>query len=159
MDEFSSGEWRGAMVTPQGWEWGDDFPEEWEVPVDLQAPTPYPEVNLVILLLSCDFLDFEVRAAIGTFVSQEALYDQWFVENVGAAGWGAKRSAQLREVPMEQTRIVYEAWKVLDGVNGLDAPDGVLLERRMRAIAGLHAALRGAVERFGEIRSEFSAQS
>jgi hypothetical protein len=141
---------------PQGWEWLDDLPEEWEAPPDLQRPTRYPEVNLVIRLLSCEFLGFEVRAAIGRFVTEEALYDMWFVENVERAGWGEKKSALLREVPMEQTRIVYEAWKVLDAVEGLNAPNDVLLERRVTATAALTVALQEAAENFVRIRVENS---
>lgn len=91
------------MPMPQGWEWLDDLPDEWEAPPDLQSPTPYPEVNLEIQLLSCEFLGFEVRAAIGRFVAEEAFYGLRFVDNVETAGWGMKKSALLREVPMEQT--------------------------------------------------------
>ena len=65
------------MPMPPGWEWLDDLPDEWEAPPDLQIPTPYPEVNLMIRLLSCEFLGFEVRAEIGRFVAEEALYDMW----------------------------------------------------------------------------------
>jgi hypothetical protein len=144
---------------PQGWEWLDDLPDEWEAPPDLQSPTAYPEVNLVIQLLSCEFLGFEVRAAIGHFVAEEALYDMWFVENVETAGWEMKKSALLREVPMEQTRIVYEAWKALDAVGELDAPNDVLLERRVTATAALRAALQEAAERFVRIRAENSPAS
>ncbi len=144
------------MARPQGWEWLDELPDEWEAPSDLQSPTPYPEVNLTIQLLSCDFLGFEVRAAIGRFVTQEALYDIWFVENVEAAGWGMKRTAQLREVPMEQTRIVYEAWRALDSIRGIEAPNDVLRERRVDAIAVLKAALEEAAGQFIRIRSDDS---
>ncbi|MFC1429147.1 hypothetical protein ACEZDB_00530 [Streptacidiphilus sp. N1-3] len=144
------------MARPQGWEWLDDLPDEWEAPSDLQIPTPYPEVNLAIRLLSCDFLGFEVRAAIGRFVTQEALYDIWFLENFEAAGWGMKKAAQLREVPMEQTRIVYEAWKVLDSINGLEAPNNILRERRVIAIAALKTALEESTKKFIHIRSDNS---
>ncbi len=113
-------------------------------------------MNLTIQLLSCDFLGFEVRAAIGRFVTQEALYDIWFVENVEAAGWGMKRTAQLREVPMEQTRIVYEAWRALDSIREIEAPNDVLRERRVDAIAVLKAALEEAAGQFIRIRSDDS---
>lgn len=144
---------------PRGWEWLDDLPDEWEAPPDLQSPTPYPEVNLIIQLLSCEFFGFEVRAAIGRFVAEEALYDMWFVENVETAGWEMKKSALLREVPMEQTRIVYEAWKVLDAVSELDAPSDLLLKRREMATTALTTALQEAAERFARIRAENSPTS
>lgn len=140
------------MSMPQGWEWLDDVPNEWEAPPELQNPTPYLEVNLAIRLLSCDFLGFDVRVEIGRFVTEEALYDIWFVENVQSAGWEMKRTALLREVPVEQARIVYGAWTVLDSVNELDAPDGVLLERRKTATAALKVALQEAADRFVRIR-------
>ncbi|MFY1636230.1 hypothetical protein ACN27F_23655 [Solwaraspora sp. WMMB335] len=142
------------MSMPQGWEWLEDLPDEWEAPPDLQTPTPYPEVNLVIRLLSCEFLGFEARAAIGRFVTEEALYDMWFIEKVQTAGWEMKKSALLREVPMEQARIVYEAWKVLNAVSELDAPDAVLLERRVTAIKALTSTLQEAAERLVGIRAE-----
>lgn len=147
------------MTVPRDWEWLDGMPDEWEAPRELQDPTPYPEVNLAILLLSCDFLSFEVRAAIGHFIVEEAQYDMWFVENFETAGWGTKKSAQLREVPMEQARIIYEAWKALDAVNGLDAPNEALLQLRVGAIAGLMDALQKAAEEFLRIRAEYTPRS
>lgn len=57
---------------------------------------------------------------------------------------------------MEQTRTVYEAWRVLDAIDGLDAPDVVVRERREEAIAALMAALQEAAERFVRIRLENS---
>ncbi|MFI1509028.1 hypothetical protein [Streptomyces sp. NPDC020597] len=107
----------------------------------------------MILILSCDFLGFEVRAAVGAFIAEEALYDMWFVENVGSAGWEMKKSALLQEVPMEQTRMVYEVWKALEAVGELDAPDHVLLERRTVATAALTTVLQKAAERFVHIRA------
>jgi hypothetical protein len=147
------------MPMPPGWEWLDDLPDEWEAPPDLQIPTPYPEVNLMIRILSCEFLGFDVRAAIGRFVAEEALYDMWFVANIETADWEMRKSALLREVPMEQTRIVYKAWKVLDAVSELDAPNNVLLERRVAATAALTAALQETAERFVRIRAENSPAS
>ncbi|GAB1644303.1 hypothetical protein KRMM14A1259_47260 [Krasilnikovia sp. MM14-A1259] len=144
------------MPMPQGWEWLDDLPDEWEAPPDLQIPTPYPEVNLAIRLLSCEFLDFGIRAAIGRFITEEALYDLWFVDHLESAGWDARRSALLREVPMEHTRTVYEAWKELDSINQLDAPNAVLLNRRREAITALGAALHVAVEGFVRTRRDNS---
>ncbi|MFI8984653.1 hypothetical protein ACIG63_06110 [Streptomyces antimycoticus] len=146
-----------VMSMSHGWEWLDDLPDEWEAPSDLQSPTPYPEVNVAIQILSCDFLGFDVRAAIGHFIAEEALYDMWFVENVEADGWGGKKAALLREVPMEQTRIVYESWKTLDAVSEIDAPNDVVRERRVTAIAELKAALQRAAEEFERIRTENSA--
>jgi hypothetical protein len=140
------------MPVPQGWEWLDDLPDEWEAPPDLGVPTPYPEVNLAIRLLSCEFLGFEVRVAIGRFVSEEALYDMWFIENVETASWGMKKSALLREVPMEQARIVYEAWKRFEGVGELDAPSEDLRKKRMAASSELVATLERAAETFVRIR-------
>jgi len=147
------------MTRPPGWEWLDDLPDEWEAPSDLQGPTPYPEVNLTIQLLSCEFLGFDVRVAIGRFVTQEALYDMWFIENVESAGWGMKKAAQLREVPMEQTRVIYEAWRVLDSISTLEAPNDVLLEQRVSATAALRAALEESERQFIRIRSDNSLAS
>lgn len=147
------------MPVPPGWEWLDDLPDEWEAPSDLQSPTPYPEVNLAIQLLSCEFLRFEVRVEIGRFVTEEALYDMWFIENFKTAGWGMKKSAQLREVPMEQTRTVYEAWKAFDAVGKLQASNDVLREQRVSAMAALRVALQEAVEQFIHIRAENSPAS
>jgi hypothetical protein len=104
-------------------------------------------------MLSCDFLDFEARAAIGRFVTEEALYDLWFVENVRHVGWVEPESELLREVPMQQTRVVYEAWRTLEAVDDLVAPNEVLRERRLAAIAGLTVALNEAAEEFVRIRA------
>jgi len=146
-------DWEGFVTSvPEGWGWLEDLPDEWEAPAELGAPTPYPEVNLAIKLLSCEFLGFEVRVAIGRFVSEEALYDLWFLENLGTAGWGARQSALLREVPMEQTRIVYEAWNRLDQVGEMNAPNAELRDRRAAASTQLMAALERAVEMFIRVR-------
>ncbi|MFG1609856.1 hypothetical protein [Actinoplanes sp. NPDC049265] len=142
------------MSSPSpAWPSPDDLPEEWEPPEELMSPTPYAEVNLSIRLLSCDFLNFQVRDAIGRFVSEEALYDVWFLENVENSGWGTRKTAILREFPMERTRDVYEAWLKLDGINELNVPAEQEYDLRMTAMANLEAALRRAAEQFAGVRA------
>ncbi|MFD0631730.1 hypothetical protein [Catenulispora yoronensis] len=132
------------------------MPDEWEAPLDIQKPTPYPEVNISIRLLSCEYLDFETRAAVGRFVSAEAEYDIWYLGNVKSAGWEMVKSAHLREIPMEQTRLVYEAWRVFEEIDYTRDPRDVVRERRRMALAGLQAALQEAVDSFHRARRENS---
>ncbi|MCA2213466.1 hypothetical protein [Jidongwangia harbinensis] len=126
----------------------DDIPDEWEAPIDLQTPTPYPEVNIAIKLLSCDFLGFEVRVAVGRFVREEAQYDIWYLKNAASAGWDDRKLALLREVPMEQTRDVYEVWKRLEDLDTLNLPNSELRERRTVATAEIVIALERAADTF-----------
>lgn len=130
----------------------DHVPNEWEPPVDLQIPTPYPEVNIAIKLLACDFLGFEVRVAIGRFVEEEAKYDIWFLDNAVRAGWGDGKMASLREVPMEQTRNVYDAWKRFENIDMLKLPNSELRERRVVATSDLVNALKRAADTFVRMR-------
>lgn len=140
------------MPTPEGLEWLNELPEELETPLDLREPTENPEVNLVIKILSCEILGHEVRAAVGRFVTEQALFTIWFLDDVKGSGREMKESALLSQIPMEQTRNVYEAWKKFESIDELVAPNEVLRERRVTTAAGLTTALEHAAEILVRVR-------
>jgi len=145
-------DWGLQMPTPEGWEWLNDLPEEWRTPLDLLEPTADPDTNLVIRILSCEILGHEVRAAVGRFVTEQALFTIWFLDDVKGSGRGMKESTLLSQIPIEQTRTVYEAWKKFEGIGDLDAPNGELRERRMVTAAELATALEHAAETLTRVR-------
>lgn len=144
------------MPVPEGEEWLDEAQEEWETPVDLQSPTRYAEANLAIKLLSCEFLGHEVRVALGRFISEYSLYTVWFHREVKRSGFSVKETTFLLGLPSEQTRIVYEAWKMLEVVDVLNAPNDVVRERRVTAAAALTAALQSAAGKLMDVRKRES---
>lgn len=139
------------MPLPEGWEWLDDLPDEWEYPPELEAPTPFPETNLVIKIVSCKYIGHDVRAAVGRFVSEHAIYTIWLTEVKGSGGT-AKDMAVLGNIQQEQTRRAYEAWKAFDDVSGLSAPNEVLRERRTTAAATLAAVLTDGADTLARVR-------
>ncbi|BCB88104.1 hypothetical protein Psuf_054170 [Phytohabitans suffuscus] len=140
------------MPVPEGWEWLNDLPREWEVPSELLEPAGSPEVNLVIGILSSEILGHEVRAAVGRFVTEHALFTIWFAEDVKRSDRSMKESALLSQIPAEGTRSVYDAWKKFRDVDGLDAPPEEIRNRRVAAAADLTAALEGAAEKLARVR-------
>ena len=64
----------------------DDLPDEWQWPPEIDVPTPYPETNLAIKILSCEFIGHDVQAAVGRFVTEQALY---------MTGMSAKSNSQV----------------------------------------------------------------
>lgn len=140
------------MPVPEGWEWLNDLPKEWETPPELLEPTGDPEANLVIRILSSEVLGHEVRAAVGRFVTEHALFTIWFFDNVKRSDRGMKESALLSQIPAEETQNVYEAWKIFEDVDELDAPREELRNRRVAAAAGLTTALERAAERLARVR-------
>lgn len=123
----------------------DDLPDEWQWPPEIDVPTPYPETNLAIKILSCEFIGHDVQAAVGRFVTEQALYMIWYVREVKQSGfWTANETAILGNIPIEQTRRAYEAWKAFDAISGLSAPDDVLGEQRVAAAAALTRTLNNS---------------
>ncbi|GAA1020278.1 hypothetical protein Aple_078810 [Acrocarpospora pleiomorpha] len=140
------------MPIPEGWEWLNELPEEWETPPDLQTPTNNLEANLVIKMLSCEILGQDVRAAIGGFISAQALYTMWFFDDVKSSGRGMREVTLLAVFPTEQTRDVYKAWKRFERVGEQEGRDEVLRDRRIAAAAELAEALERAAEALDRVR-------
>jgi hypothetical protein len=130
-------------------EWLDDVPDEWEPPIDLLEPSRDPIANLAIKMLSCDHLGHRALALVGQFVAEHSLFTLWFLDE-GKSKLSAKESLLLTLVPMEQARVVYEAWLRFDGVplavGQLDAAE--LGARRAIACEELEKALQGAIDVF-----------
>lgn len=140
------------MPTPKGWEWLSELPEEWQPPPELQSPTNSAEANLAIKILSCGILGHEVVSALGRYITENARFTIWFLRDVKGSDRGMKELALLVEVPSEQTRIVYEAWKRFEAVDAMKAPDEVLRARRVTTQAALAVALRRAAETLASVR-------
>jgi hypothetical protein len=64
------------------WDWLADMSDEWEIPGELEEPTGFPEANMAIKILSCEILGHDVRAAVGRFVTAQALSTICFLEGV-----------------------------------------------------------------------------
>ena len=116
------------------------MPEEWEWPPELDAPTSFPEINLAIRILSCDYVGYRVLIALGRYISENASYMMW-VAKVKGSGATAKDVAILGHIQLEQARRIYEAWRAFEELDRLDAPNEVVGERRSVAGDALAAVL------------------
>ncbi|WP_162906971.1 hypothetical protein [Allorhizocola rhizosphaerae] len=128
------------MSLPEGWEWLDDVPDEWEAPEELRRPTRFPHANLAIRMLSCEYLSHENRVLLGRFISEYSLFQMWYLDERKESGGDPKEAALLAQVPMNQTRLVYEAWKQLENAEGAqlkDAAQAALADALWEAVAGL----------------------
>jgi len=85
---------------------------------------------------------------VGQFVAEQSLFTMWFLR-ADKKGVDARRALLLTLVPMEQARVVYEAWLRFDSVpiatRSLDEARE-MGERRAEAGAGLEKALGSAID-------------
>ncbi|GAA3435188.1 hypothetical protein [Kutzneria kofuensis] len=131
-------------------EWIDEIPDGWEPPVDLLGPSQDVVANLAIKMLTCDYLGHQVLVLVGRFIAEHSLFTMWFLRE-GKAAVGAREALLLTLLPMEQVRIVYEAWQYFERVPVVANSDEEAVrlgERRGQARLGLENALQSAIDAF-----------
>lgn len=134
-----------AVPLPPGWEWLDGLPDEWQPPAELDVPTANWATNLAIIILSDESVGYEVQAAVGRFVMEQAFYMIWYVREFQQPGPRTPKDAALHaDVKSEQTRIAYEAWTAYRDVALHTAPSENVRQRRLAARAALATALDSA---------------
>ena len=132
----------------------DEVPDEWQPPSDLEAPTPYPETNLAIRILSCEYIGHDVTAVFGRFVTEHALFTIWFINEVEPTEPTAQEVILLGNFQAEQTRLAYEAWKAFDRISDLGEPNETLRDRRTFASAILVEVLNNSAATLARYRQQ-----
>ncbi|MEW2445874.1 hypothetical protein [Micromonospora marina] len=133
-------------------DWLSEVPDEWEPPGELLEPSKSVETNLAIRMLSCDYLGHEVLVLLGRFIAENSLFTLWFLKEGKASQRGLKETAILAGLPLEQTRVVYEAWRRFEEVSDMQEADAILGERRRAAQVELSAALQAGIETLSRAR-------
>lgn len=138
------------MAFPDGWEWLQEVPDEWEPPAELRTPTALPRINLPLQMLAMDILSNDSIDLVGQFISESARFNVWFATVAKGSGRTPKELAMVGQAPGNQLRKVYEAWKDFRGAYERCRGDiqGFLGEQK-----ALDAALRRAVEELQEVRA------
>ncbi|MDT0318579.1 hypothetical protein [Streptomyces millisiae] len=140
------------MELPEGWEWLDDMIDDWEVPDELRRPSPVINVSLAIQILSCDTTGLEIRALVGEFILQDALFNSWILEERKGDGAGVRQLAQLSAKVRDQTRFVYEAWRGFASALELEGRPEDVSPVISNARDRLAAALRESVDVLSALR-------
>ncbi|UCM86591.1 hypothetical protein [Streptomyces marincola] len=143
-DQDDLAELRRILASPAGW----------EPPPELRRPTASTHHNLVVLLLSCPFLGHPAYALLGRYLTEQALYQDWFRGVAKGSGRSLTEMAELARLPGEVTGRVYAAWLAFDAAAGSEGPDAEVgaavaaarsgLEKALAAAAGALAAARAA---------------
>ncbi|WP_406294603.1 hypothetical protein OG948_06735 [Embleya sp. NBC_00888] len=95
------------MSRPEGWEWLDEPREEWDIPDSLRGPAKLVQSNLAAAILSCDFLDHDILALVGRFITEHSL----FYLRPLAKGLSFHEQALISDVLVKHTRRTFEAWE------------------------------------------------
>ncbi|GLW58990.1 hypothetical protein Kpho01_70000 [Kitasatospora phosalacinea] len=99
------------MSLPPNWGWLDGIPDEWEPPEELLTPSNSIENNLAIKILSSELVGAEISEWTGRFVVEQSLVLAWLHQ---AKQGDAEMAMRLSGEALEQTRLVFEAWKPLE---------------------------------------------
>ncbi|MEW2417717.1 hypothetical protein AB0953_28905 [Streptomyces sp. NPDC046866] len=99
------------MSIPPSWGWLDEVPDEWDPPEELLAPSNSIENNLAIKILSCEVVGAEISEWTGRFVMEQSIHSAWLYKVKQS---DAERAVRLSGAALEQTRLVFEAWKPLE---------------------------------------------
>lgn len=112
------------MSLPPSWGWLDGIPDEWDPPEELLTPSSSIENNLAIKILSSELIGARISEWTGRFVVEQSLLSAWLHE---AKQGDAERAMRLSGEALQQTRLVFEAWKPLET---LLSPQGASPEGR-----------------------------
>ncbi|WP_331742261.1 hypothetical protein [Streptomyces sp. NBC_01006] len=99
------------MSLPPSWGWLDGIPDEWDPPEELLTPSSSIENNLAIKILSSELIGAKISEWTGRFVVEQSLLSVWLHE---AKQGDAEMAVRLSGEALEQTRLVFEAWKPLE---------------------------------------------
>ncbi|WP_143667181.1 hypothetical protein [Streptomyces sp. ms184] len=140
------------MSMPPGWEWLDEMPDEWHPPEELKKPSNAAEINLAIQILSCDSVSLEIRALVGRFITEQSHFTSWFLKEVKGSGRDLSEVALISRSPLEQTRLVFEAWKKFQQCLGATGRDEDLFSKISASKNNLAGALNDAADALVESR-------
>lgn len=138
---------------PEFSEWRDSG-NEWVAPAELSTPSENPEYNLAIKLLASGRLHVKAVELVGRFIAEQARFQIWYHDNVKSSGLRLDEAAALLLVPMEQTRVVYEAWKNFEQSFGSDLCPGDARQQIRARSAELMEALEAAVAALSKFRRD-----
>ncbi|MFF4850556.1 hypothetical protein [Streptomyces sp. NPDC001194] len=137
------------MSVPPNWGWLDEMPDEWDPPAELLAPSNSIENNLAIKILSSELVGAKISEWTGRFIVEQSLLSAWLHE---AKQGDAEMAVRLSGEALEQTRLVFEAWKPLET---LLSPHGARPDGRNEVreqAARLVATLRRSVDALRAMR-------
>jgi hypothetical protein len=136
---------------PEGLEWWNELPDEWELPDELLEPARSPERNLAIKMLACDVLGLDVGVLVGRFVTEQSLFTIWFLREVKGSPGRGEKAAILSGLSLDWTRQVYEAWKRFEESTKSEGPNDEVRSLVLESRASLARVLKKSVEALGEI--------
>ncbi|MBT2472107.1 hypothetical protein J7E97_30660 [Streptomyces sp. ISL-66] len=106
-----TGKDRSGVSLPPSWGWLDGIPDEWEPPEELLTPSSSIENNLAIKILSSELVGAKISEWTGRFVVEQSLLSAWLHQ---AKQGDAEMAMRLSGEALQQTRLVFEAWKPLE---------------------------------------------
>lgn len=115
--------------------WVDFVTERWEVPAELRVPTPYPETNLTIQLLSCPALNLDRQA--GRFLVAALAQEDFVVERRSRETTDPRWFAAQYEVGQREQQQIFAALHRFRDLEQTDLPagdKGILRHARRREV-------------------------
>jgi hypothetical protein len=119
------------------WDWVRHVPPGQSPPDELSSPTGVPHVNLLIRMLSSDFMGNDGAEAIGCVITEAARFNMWYAQSVDGKV-SSERQAALYTLYRDITHRIYEPWKEYEAA----CTSGSSEERADREYAKLIRALR-----------------
>ncbi|MGV9315390.1 hypothetical protein ACWDR0_24875 [Streptomyces sp. NPDC003691] len=135
------------MSMPEGWEWLEEVPGEWNPPGEIQDPSNSVGVNLAIQILSCDAVGLNIRVLVGRFIAEQSNFTIWFLREVKGSRRDLREVAIISRTPSVQTRLVFEAWSVFRGALTEAGSVEELLPKVVAGRDGLSRALVEAIDK------------
>ncbi|MFI8528308.1 hypothetical protein ACIGB8_27875 [Promicromonospora sukumoe] len=126
--------------------WFDYVTESWEVPAELQAPTPYTETNLTIQILSCPALKLDREA--GKFLVAALAQHDFVVERQSRATTDPRWFAEQYVVGQREQQAILSAlqnFRNLEKAALADGEVGALRRARRREV---QVAIQAAIDAY-----------
>lgn len=142
------------MTLPEGWDWLDELPEEWDPPAEIREPTSNAALNLTIKMLASQILGNDLIELVGMLISESARYSIWFGSEAKMKVSSNKELAILSMLGYEQARLVYDAWLQYSSSFG---SSGGLVGSYEEERSRLRDSLLNAVSKLSETRKRFEA--
>ncbi|WP_143658084.1 hypothetical protein [Embleya scabrispora] len=135
------------MSRPEGWEWLDEPREHWDIPASLRRPGGSPQSNLVIAMLSCEFLGHETVALAGRFITE---YSMLYLRPPDR-GLNFHEQSRLGAVITRHTRRTYEAWEGFKAAAENDGPAAEVRRLIQEGRQALALELNSAISAFRQL--------
>lgn len=94
---------------PDEWKFLEQGPEEWQAPEDLRVPPKSPTMNLLLQILSSDFVGNRTLVAAAQMLSSYAALNEW----LSVARQNGPNFEEVARISVEVSlvaRDVYTAW-------------------------------------------------